>query len=122
MRLLFKLLMVLTIAVGIYYLLFHYQLSQEPSYITSEKCQSCHQENYTSWKENTLHPYMFRPLTSEDEILGDFESGDPAVTFQKSDVQFLVGNKWEQIYVKMIDGEYYPLPAKWHIMLKKWEP
>jgi len=122
MRLIIKLLFLLTIAVTAYYLLFHYQLNQESSYITSEKCQNCHQENYQSWKENTLHPYMFRPLKSEDEILGDFESGDPAVTFSKSDVQYILGNKWEQMYIKVIDGEYYPLPAKWHIMLKKWEP
>lgn len=122
MKYVIKLLLLIAIAIATYYLIYHYNLSHEATYVTSENCQSCHQDNYQSWKENTLHPYMFRPLKSEDEILGDFESGDPAVTFSKSDVQFILGNKWEQMYVKMIDGEYYPLPAKWHIMLKKWEP
>lgn len=122
LKYLIKLLFLIVIAITTYYLVYHFQLSDEADYVTSENCQSCHQDNYQSWKENTLHPYMFRPLKSEDEILGDFESGDPAVTFNKSDVQFILGNKWEQMYVKMIDGEYYPLPAKWHIMLKKWEP
>lgn len=100
----------------------HKDVSDTPTYVTSETCKNCHQDNYSSWKKNTLHPYMFRPVKSEADLLGDFESDSPALTFKKEDVEFVVGNKWEQVYVRIIDGEYYPLPAKWHIILKKWEP
>jgi len=102
--------------------------SGDPTYVTSETCRDCHSLNYESWQTNTLHPYMFRPVKSgpiespETGILGDFDSNDPAVTFKKEDVEYILGNKWEQVYARMIDGEYYPLPAKWHVMLKKWEP
>ncbi len=92
----------------------------EHAYVTSEACQDCHTINYESWKNNTLHPHMFRPKQSDSEILGDFSSADPVLTFQKKDVEFILGNKWEQVYARIIDGEYYPLPAKWLIVKKEW--
>nr|CRH04988.1 conserved exported protein of unknown function(with low similarity to Dihaem cytochrome c and contains 2 copies of Paired_CXXCH_1 domain) [Candidatus Magnetococcus massalia] len=113
-------LLLITAAIGWFYL--HQQeVSSQPSYVTSDNCQACHQEYYAAWKR-TLHPIMFRPVESDDDILGDFESDDPAVTFKKDEIEFVVGNKWEQVYVRIIDGEYYPFPAKWMVMLKKWVP
>ncbi len=101
----------------------HYEVSEEMRYVTSEKCQECHSDEYNSWRENTLHPYMFLPVSSPDaKILGDFESGDPAVTFKKEDIEFVLGSKWEQVYARMIDGEYYPFPAKWYVMQNRWVP
>ncbi|NOR52409.1 MAG: cytochrome C [Gammaproteobacteria bacterium] len=93
------------------------------TYVTSERCQECHNSHYDSWRENTLHPYMFLPVSSPDaKILGDFDSGDPAVTFKKEEIEFVLGSKWEQVYARMIDGEYYPLPAKWYVIEKRWVP
>ena len=100
----------------------HRDVSEEATYVTSERCAGCHPVNYHSWKHNTLHPKMFRPVRSPDDILGDFTSDDPALTFTKEEVEYVVGNKWEQVYVRMIDGEYYPLPAKWYVQLEKWVP
>ena len=99
----------------------HKDMSELAVYVTSEECRDCHESNYDSWKANTLHPYMFLPVTTGERILGDFNSTDPALTFKKEDVEYVLGSKWEQVYARMIDGEYYPLPAKWHVMLKKWE-
>lgn len=65
---------------------------------------------------------MFRPVSQPTDILGDFSKPDPAVTFAKDEIQFVVGNKWEQVYVRVIDGEYYPLPAKWMVLQQKWVP
>lgn len=90
-------------------------------YVTSAQCADCHPLQHASWKD-TLHPRMFRPVTSDADILGDFSTNDPAVKFSKDDIQFVVGNKWEQVYVRMVDGEYYPLTAKWMVMQKKWVP
>ena len=99
----------------------HKDVSNKPSYISSKACKDCHKRHYDGWSK-TLHPKMFRPVKSPEDILGDFNSKDPALTFKKEDVEFVVGNKWEQVYVKMIDGEYYPLTAKWYIQLNKWVP
>ncbi len=112
---------VMAVAIG-YAIYLHKGVSEQASYVTSEECRDCHSLNYESWQANTLHPHMFRPVKSDKDILGDFNSDDPALTFNKEDVEYVIGNKWEQVYVRMIDGEYYPLPAKWHIMLKRWEP
>lgn len=101
----------------------HKDVSNETHYVTSQSCQDCHQENFDSWKHNTLHPLMFRPVKTPDDILGDFENADPnVVTFAKDEIEYVVGNKWEQVYVRMIDGEYYPFPAKWYVIQKRWIP
>ncbi len=101
---------------------FHHQkLAGDPHYLTSEKCAECHQLQHASWQQ-TLHPKIFRPVRQESDILGDFSKPDPSVTFKKTDIQFVVGNKWEQVYVHQVDGEYYPLTAKWMVMQNKWVP
>ncbi len=65
---------------------------------------------------------MFRPVTDLTDIQGDFNLKTAAVTFKKEDIEFIIGNKWEQVYARMIDNEYYPLPAKWLITTQKWVP
>lgn len=107
------------ILVGILFL--HKDIRKRPYYVSSNKCRNCHERLYESWS-NTLHPKMFRPVRTPDDILGDFDSRDPALTFTKKEVEYVVGNKWEQVYVRVIDGEYYPLPAKWHVIKKQWAP
>ncbi|MBI5892898.1 MAG: cytochrome C [Deltaproteobacteria bacterium] len=99
----------------------HQKLAGDPHYITSAKCAGCHELQHASWQQ-TLHPKMFRPVKRDSDILGDFSKPDPNVTFKKEDIQFVVGNKWEQVYVRMIDGEYYPLTARWMVMQNKWTP
>lgn len=113
--------LIMVMAITGYAAYLHKDVSSGETYVTSEACRDCHSLNYDSWRANTLHPYMFRPAKPED-ILGDFNSDDPALTFKKEEIEYVLGNKWEQVYARMIDGEYYPLPAKWLIMLKKWEP
>ncbi|MFQ5454682.1 MAG: multiheme c-type cytochrome [Nitrospirota bacterium] len=100
----------------------HKDVGKRSYYVSSEKCRECHQRFYYGWKNNTLHPYQFRPVRKPEDILGDFSSKDPALTFDREDVEYVVGNKWEQVYVRKIDGEYYPLPAKWYIAKRKWVP
>lgn len=96
--------------------------SETPHYVTSESCQDCHEAHYDSWHDTTLHPKMFHPVPGPNRIVGDFSSDNPALTFTKADVEFVIGNKWEQVYARMIDGEYYPLPAKWLITTQTWVP
>ena len=116
----YSLILLLTAAVATT-LLLHKDVSTELKFVTSEQCESCHQTHYTAW-EGTLHPYQFRPVSDPADILGDFSSDDPALTFSKEEVEFVIGNKWEQVYARKIDGEYYPLPAKWYVLKQKWVP
>ncbi|MBF0246675.1 MAG: cytochrome C [Alphaproteobacteria bacterium] len=101
----------------------HRDFSSRPHHVTSESCQDCHQSHYESWRDNTLHPKMFHPVDGPIEIVADWSKADPEIVkFSKDDIQFVIGNKWEQVYARMIDGEYYPLTAKWMITTQKWVP
>lgn len=91
-------------------------------YVTSQTCEGCHTTHYRSWHNDTLHPRMFRPVSSPDDIQGDFSQDNPFVTFKKEEIEYVIGNKWEQVYARMIDGEYYPLTAKWLITTQQWVP
>ena len=120
---------VLAAALAGAYVVVHKDVGESPRYVTSEECRSCHESLYEGWKD-TLHKKMFRPVSSpatsptayDDNILGDFSSNDPALTFSIEDVEYIIGNKWEQVYMKMVDGDYRVLPAKWYIQKKQWVP
>lgn len=101
---------------------FHYKgILHKGKYAASTACKECHEEHFKAWA-GTLHPKMFRPVASPGDILGDFEHANPAVNFKKEEIQYVIGNRWEQVYVRMIDGEYYPFTAKWLVRKKEWEP
>ena len=99
----------------------HKNVTREVTYVTSATCESCHSKHYESWNK-TLHPKMFRPVEGANHIQGDFSKPNPVVTFKKEDIEYVVGNKWEQVYVRKIDGEYYPFTAKWMITAQMWVP
>ncbi|MDX2470120.1 MAG: multiheme c-type cytochrome [SAR324 cluster bacterium] len=99
----------------------HRDVSKEVTYVTSASCESCHSEHYESWNK-TLHPKMFRPVSGPNHIQGDFSKPNPLVKFKKEEIEYVVGNKWEQVYVRKIDGEYYPFTAKWMITAQHWVP
>lgn len=117
-----KLLLTLIVVTASYLLYEHRNIKEQASYLTSESCAACHIENYQSWRDQTLHPIMFHPVESPEDIQGDFESKDPVVTFKKDEIEFVIGNKWEQVYARIIDGEYYPFTAKWLITTQQWVP
>lgn len=97
-------------------------LPAKSGYVTSNTCQGCHATHYTSWHQNTLHPRMFRPVSSPDDIQGDFSQPNPVVNFNKEEIEYVIGNKWEQVYARLIDGEYYPFTSKWMITTQQWVP
>lgn len=114
----------LIVAILIFSLLyFHCGVTRDVTYVTSDKCRKCHISQYNSWHENTLHPYVFLPVSSPyAKILGDFSSNNPVVTFEKEEIEFVIGSKWEQVYARTIDGERYLFPAKWYVIEKRWVP
>lgn len=100
----------------------HNDTDKSPAYVGSQNCKSCHQSHYSSWKDNTLHPLIFLPITDQSQIVGDFDQNNPLVTFKKEDITHVIGSKWEQVYMRVIDKEYYPFTAKWMITAQKWVP
>lgn len=99
----------------------HKEVKSTPTYVGMNKCASCHDIQLHSLK-NTLHPKIFRPVTSAEEILGDFLTPNPLVTFKKEDITYVIGSKWEQVYMRKIKDDYYVFPAKWMVTTQQWVP
>ncbi len=93
----------------------------DPYYVGSDNCKSCHNKKYTSW-HNSMHHKIFKKYTDDTQIVADFENKPDFVTFEKDDIDFIIGGKWEQVFVRKIDGEFYLFPAKWMNLIKKWIP
>jgi len=91
-----------------------------PTYVGMNKCSSCHKIEHQSLS-HTLHPKIFKKVTNQSEILGDFTHPNPLVNFKKEDITYVVGSKWEQVYMHKINGEYYPFTAKWMVLTEKWK-
>ncbi len=108
---------------GYYYIAWHRNLSPTHTvhYVGSETCQACHPLHFTA-QSHTLHTKIFHPVQSPDEILGDFTTPNPLVTFKKEDIEFVVGSAWEQVYLYRKGEALYPFPAKWMVLTKEWVP
>ena len=90
-------------------------------YVGMRQCNSCHSVQSYSLM-HTLHTKIFRPVTSLDEILADFKNVPSFVKFKKSDIEYVVGSKWEQVYMRKKGNDYYVFPAKWLITTHEWMP
>jgi predicted CXXCH cytochrome family protein len=89
-------------------------------YVGSQACASCHQEIYDRWKKTRMANVVRDPKVHPDAILSDWSHPDPAVTFTKDDIAFVYGSHWKQRYFKKVGDDYFPLPAQWDILNKKW--
>jgi len=93
----------------------------DPYYVGSDSCKTCHKKKHTSW-HNSMHSKIFKPYTDETQIVADFNNKPDFVTFDKKDIDLIIGGKWEQVFAREIDGEHYPFPAKWMNLTKEWVP
>ncbi|RME45790.1 MAG: hypothetical protein D6791_09880, partial [Chloroflexi bacterium] len=97
---------------------------QEATYVGSQTCRGCHPTYYDSWKE-TLHAWKLRPK-DEANIVADFTSDDPDLTFTLDDVDYVIGASgrgWKQRFIKVMeDGGWRVLPAQWNIATQEWVP
>ena len=92
--------------------------AQGPVYVGSDKCAVCHGEKYESFQQ-TWHARILRPADDET-IVGDFVSADPALTFTRDEVAFVVGGQFSQRYLTELDGDLYVLPAQWNVISGEW--
>ena len=90
-------------------------------FVGSSTCLDCHNKKHSSWS-NSSHPKIFKIYTDDSQIIADFKNKPDFVTFDKEDIEVIIGYQWEQVFAREIDGEYYPFPAKWMELTKQWIP
>ncbi|MBK6424874.1 MAG: hypothetical protein IPF82_01365 [Blastocatellia bacterium] len=111
------------------------------SYVQSETCQRCHEENYASWRR-TFHRTMTQDA-SPDAVVGDFANrtftfeGITSRMTSSGDVFFMetigpdgtrgnfrivrtVGSRRIQQYVTKIGDRHWRLPIAWSIVDGSW--
>ncbi len=95
--------------------------SDQSYYIGSNSCSSCHEKKHRSWHTSS-HPKIFKIYTDDSQIIADFKNKPDFVKFDKKDIDVIIGYQWEQVFAREVNGEYYPFPAKWMELTKKWIP
>lgn len=102
-------------------------------FVGSERCKSCHAEEYKSWK-GTFHAKMVQPrkggILKEAVEKWATDGTNPGPTkgngtnspFTLNDVQFVIGSKWKQRYMvkndqtgnlQFLDKQFNRLSGKW---------
>jgi predicted CXXCH cytochrome family protein len=117
--------------------------AQPRTYLGSNACQTCHPDEFTSWRR-ALHLQMTKPI-ADAHVEGDFSPGThleqngraytmevrdgryvisvshdgrPAEKFQ---VDYTLGSHRFQGYLSTLsDGRIYVLPVFWHTEAKRW--
>jgi len=91
------------------------------TFVGSLECKKCHERRYLEWT-TTLHSKMLQDAKANPMvIIGDFDSPSNIRTFDKKDVDYTIGNKWKQQYLKKISDDYLVLPAQYNISSGEWE-
>ena len=102
----------------------------DPEFAGSEKCGTCHQVQYKSWKQS-YHSKMVR--TKDEGILKDvveqWGNGGPSkvnltgAPAKLDDVVYVVGSKWKQRFLvkNAATGGHLFLDKQWNRVVKRWE-
>ena len=86
----------------------------------SAACRDCHLDIYDRWQSTLMANVLQDPVERPEAILGDFDSGDPLVTFSPDDVVFTYGSKWKQRYYTRLGDDYFVFPAQWDVQNGVW--
>ena len=89
-------------------------------YVGSATCQTCHQEIYGRWTKTRMANVVRDPKVHPDAIIPDLTKPDPLVKFTAKDIAFVYGSHWKQRYFKKVGDDFYPFPAQWDVINKKW--
>lgn len=92
-------------------------------YVGSATCAECHEEHYTGWK-GTTHAKMIQPVVADgpgQTVLADFGLQSPHRTFGLEEVTWVIGSRWKQRFIGLIDGEEVVFPAQWSVKEKVWQ-
>jgi predicted CXXCH cytochrome family protein len=90
-------------------------------YVGSLACQKCHAELYARWKKTPMANVIRDPREHPDAIIPDLATNTIA-KFSRDQVAFVYGSVWKQRYFTKVVDDYFPLPAQWDVVHKKWLP
>lgn len=96
----------------------------QADYAGSKKCAECHQSYSETWK-TSAHNKMIRPAVFEGPdrtVQADFTTSDPSRPFEAKDVKWVIGHRWKQRFIGVVNGEEVVFPGQWSIQEKKWQP
>ena len=102
----------------------------DPEFAGSEKCGTCHQEAYKTWKQS-YHAKMVRPKDGGilKDVVEQWGNGGPTkvnltgVPAKLDDVVYVVGSKWKQRFLvkNPTTGGHLFLDKQWNRVVKRWE-
>lgn len=105
-------------------------VAADPEFVGSQKCGTCHQDAYKSWKQS-YHSKMVRP--KDEAILKDvveqWDKGGPTkvnltgTPAKLDDVLYVVGSNWKQRFLvkNAATGGHLFLDKQWNRIHKRWE-
>jgi hypothetical protein len=94
------------------------------AYAGSKKCESCHKSYYQTWHDSG-HNQMIRPAITRGPnktVLADFSKPDPNRPINLKDVKWVIGHRWKQRFIGVVDGQEVVFPGQWSIKDQKWQP
>jgi predicted CXXCH cytochrome family protein len=98
------------------------QKTPERRFVGSESCRGCHLKEFNGWKQTRMANVLRSPHEHPEVVLGDFAHSDPVRSFSLDDVTFIYGSRYKQRYFAKRGDDYFPLPAQWDVVKKRWLP
>jgi hypothetical protein len=96
----------------------------QAEYVRSTKCAECHKSHFDGWKE-TAHNKMIRKPILEGinrTVVADFAQKSAARNFESKDVKWVIGHRWKQRFIGVVNGQEVVFPAQWSVKEQKWLP
>ena len=95
----------------------------QSQYLGSDKCAAYHKSHSESW-QNSGHNKMIRAVIADGpnkNVLADFSKPDANRPFELRDVKWVIGHRWKQRFIGVVNGQEVVFPAQWSIKDKKWQ-
>jgi predicted CXXCH cytochrome family protein len=95
--------------------------AESAHYVGSQACQKCHAELFSRWQKTPMANVVRDPREHPEAIIPDLSTNSVA-KFSKDQIAFVYGSVWKQRYFTKVQDDYFPLPAQWDVVHKKWLP
>jgi hypothetical protein len=86
-----------------------------------EKIQPGADVFFLDWKKTPMANVVRDPREHPEAIIPD-PATNTVAKFSKDQIAFVYGSVWKQRYFTKVGDDYFPLPAQWDVIHKKWLP
>jgi hypothetical protein len=93
-------------------------LPEESRYVGSSECAACHRREHAAWAASQ-HTKMMRKPDAPGVVVADFSA--PDTPFERSEVHWVIGGKWEQQFMGHDGRTETLLPGAWHNATGRWQ-